>query len=482
MPIEDKNKEARSPSLVSVATEGVRDIFEEYRNHATIHGVAQLRGPRIYNHRKFVWLLLLFGMAFALGLTMFRQFIRLSSWPTITDLQAKFTDNLDFPAITICNLNQFYKARVPNNTIIEDLIFALSELQELIGLNITNNTDQTAHDDISGDDVREFALDAAHRLDEMLRICFWRSKEVNCSTVFSEIVTAFGVCYTFNGNGSEARSCRNPGPLGGLRIILNIEQDQYSFSKTFQSGIKVLLHEPLEMTFPGVDGLWVGPGLSASIAIRRSSKTLLPPPYNAFGSSTCLDTASPSFQTPLVRYLSYNYTKLTCTQECVLDKIVQMCGCRSFFDPGNETICSAKKTMSCYLKARSNLTMTDFENCSCPEPCHQVQYTPTFSHADFVSEFVAKQLVKEKFMNSTDYLSRNNIELRIFYESLLDTTIVQKPELTYLDILGTLGGHMGLFLGASLLSLSEIIEICIIVIARLISKLRHCNRVPQVTS
>ena len=40
---------------------------------------------------------------------------------------------------------------------------------------------------------------------------------------------------------------------------------------------------------------------------------------------------------------------------------------------------------------------------------------------------------------------------------------------------GTLGGHMGLFLGASIISLSEIIEMLIIVTARMLSKLRHCR-------
>ena len=52
MELDSGTKVAKSPSVVSVATEGVREIIAEYGNHATIHGVAQLRGPRIYNHRK----------------------------------------------------------------------------------------------------------------------------------------------------------------------------------------------------------------------------------------------------------------------------------------------------------------------------------------------------------------------------------------------------------------------------------------------
>ncbi|XP_041357744.1 acid-sensing ion channel 2-like [Gigantopelta aegis] len=341
-------------------------------------------------------------MAVALGVMVFQQLSRLATRPTITELQAKFSDNLNFPAITICNLNQFYKDRVPNKTIIRDLIIALSELDDIIAI-------RTMDDDMAGDDVREFAIDAAHRLDELIRTCYWRSQEVNCSSVFNTTITAFGVCYTFNGDKFNVRSCRNAGPTGALRVILNIEQEQYSLSKTFQAGIKVLLHEPSEMTFPGIDGLWVGPGLSASIAIRRSSKTLLPPPYKAFGNSVCLDTMSPSFKTPLVRFHDYNYTKLACIQECLTDIIVESCGCRIFFDPGNDTICSAEETIHCYLKAKANLTMTDFENCRCPEPCHQVLYTPTFSHADFASDFLAYSLVKENFLNSTDYLRKTAI-------------------------------------------------------------------------
>ena len=181
---------------------------------------------------RFVWSFLLFGMALTLGIMVFQQFRRLSTRPTTTDLQAKFSDKLDFPAVTICNLNQFYRDRIPNTTIIKNLLYALSDLDSYITL-------QAVSDDIPGDDVRTFALNAAHRLDEMLKSCYWQSQEFNCSTGFSRTVTAFGVCYTFNGDVSKVRSCRNPGPIGGLRVILNIQQEQYYLSKTFQAGIKV---------------------------------------------------------------------------------------------------------------------------------------------------------------------------------------------------------------------------------------------------
>ena len=47
------------------------------------------------------------------------------------------------------------------------------------------------------------------------------------------------------------------------------------YLSVFMIFLQVLLHEPAEMVFPGIDGLWVGPGLSASIAIERSSVNIL---------------------------------------------------------------------------------------------------------------------------------------------------------------------------------------------------------------
>ena len=94
-------------------------------------------------------------------------------------------------------------------------------------------------DDIPGDDVVDFAINAAHSLNETLRICYWKTKMVECSDVFAKIITGFGVCFIFNGNVSNVLRCGSPGPLDGLRVILNIQQDEYSLSKTFQAGIKV---------------------------------------------------------------------------------------------------------------------------------------------------------------------------------------------------------------------------------------------------
>ena len=56
----------------------------------------------------------------------------------------------------------------------------------------------------------------------------------------------------------------------------------------------------------------------------------------------------------------------------------------------------------------------------------------------------------------------NSITLvNIFYGSLSYTESTEAPQMDGITLLGTIGGHMGLFLGVSLLTVGELISLCI---------------------
>jgi len=61
----------------------------------------------------------------------------------------------------------------------------------------------------------------------------------------------------------------NAGAKFGLRLLLSIEQDEYSGLVTRQAGLKVLIHHP--QTPPIVEelGFAVGPGTSTFVAIQK---------------------------------------------------------------------------------------------------------------------------------------------------------------------------------------------------------------------
>ena len=62
--------------------------------------------------------------------------------------------------------------------------------------------------------------------------------------------------------------------ISGLKLILNIEQDEYTDSISDAAGARVLIHPHHDYPFPENDGLVVAPGELTSFGIRQ----VTPPP------------------------------------------------------------------------------------------------------------------------------------------------------------------------------------------------------------
>ncbi|KAL5012168.1 hypothetical protein ScPMuIL_010719 [Solemya velum] len=234
-------------------------------------------------------------------------------------------------------------------------------------------------------------------------------------------------------------------------------------AKIFHGGV-IVLHEPQENPFPASRGISVGPGMASSIAIRKESTKALPSPYKGSGSEFCLYTHGTNFVNPLERY--EQYSRMACLSECDINEFVATCGCRFFLDPGNEDLCSLDQSQYCYIpKQRSALNSREYrKNCTCRNPCQETKYVTTASYSQFGSNFINDVLRQKDILPDEGYVRNNIIGVRIYYDSLLETETVQFPELTMEGILGNFGGLMGLFLGASLLSLSEILELVFLLI------------------
>lgn len=51
--------------------------------------------------------------------------------------------------------------------------------------------------------IYETIEDLAPKLDDVVRKCRWRQKEVNCSDIMSPVLTETGLCYAFNALNSD---------------------------------------------------------------------------------------------------------------------------------------------------------------------------------------------------------------------------------------------------------------------------------------
>ncbi|KAL5012169.1 hypothetical protein ScPMuIL_010720 [Solemya velum] len=403
-----------------------RETLNYYRSSASIHGVAKIEP--LYFFRPLIWVCLTVIMAVILIVMMYFQFSRYLSYPTFTKVNAILNNKLDFPAVTICNLNMFKKdiilCKGPEfeysiYTMFEDMS-DVSILEQFILF--SGSTIQ----DISGKTLEECSKNNTQKLHRFIGYCVWEGAWQNCSEIFQETLTEYGVCFTFNRNLKWRRFTGSTGSTSGLHVLIDIEQDDYFFSKTSEAGVKT---------------------------------NALAPPFKGSGTEFCLDTEEPGFVNPLARYK--HYSRMACISECDINRVVEMCGCRFFLDPGDEAICSLVDTRFCYIREQRSAVMSREyrENCSCPNTCSETKYATTTSYSKFGSDFINSVLRSKHLLPDDEHVRNNFLDVRIYYDSLMETETVQVPELTIEGILGNFGGLMGLFLGASLLSVSEVLEL-----------------------
>jgi hypothetical protein len=120
----------------------------------------------------------------------------------------------------------------------------------------------------------------------------------------------------------------------------------------------------------------------------------------------------------------------------------------------------------------------------CPLECHRAFYT----HTSLVSDSLSRKKVELDYANNTiltktlrdlslDKLKQSIVKLSIFYDELRYTEIVESERMTLVDLLSGLGGVLGLFLGASLLSFLEIAEIIAELLMALFCKNKKSTKV-----
>ncbi|KAK3770157.1 hypothetical protein RRG08_038670 [Elysia crispata] len=446
----------------------VRDLLRYYRESATIHGIARIQDQPLYVFRRPLWFLFVLLMSVLLAWTLFNQITLLAQHPIRTVNKVTLNSELTFPAVTLCNLNQFIRDRVPDIPIVQQVLFQQSEYSRIYQLfgNLSSLSDLDNLTDVPGEELKGMLHHAAPRLKDFLLKCFWKLQPFDCQDLFSPVQTDFGICFMFNGRSSNGSTVPRivSTSWSSLRVIVDTQNHKSYFSWLTHAGVKVVVHEPEHTPYPLWFGWYLRPGVAAAIALDRTDSSRLPAPYMAYRNGYCLDTKAAGYSNPLRRFRYY--TTENCLRECLMDHVEKRCGCLSYNARGNVTVCSAKQMLTCEIPLSTNIQLHDLESCACPRSCHQVTYNADVTYADFASMFIQEQARRDGISVLGNALRENTLDIRLFFKSLNVYEVKQEPKLTRESIIGTVGGQMGLFLGASILSITEVAEILLLVLAK----------------
>ncbi|XP_033634754.1 amiloride-sensitive sodium channel subunit gamma-2-like isoform X2 [Asterias rubens] len=440
------------------------------------HGIPNIkRAPNLF--RRLMWT----GL-FLLGLAMFL-------WQTSWLLERYYSYGVDvkldisndrmiaFPAVTICNLNGI------RSEYIEDLVDGGWSLppslnRPTLGLpSVDPDTEEDEQFSKIADAVKLVGLlnyhkrpPTGHLLSDMLLRCVFQGRACHARDFTHFHHYLYGNCYIFNAETepTQRRFVSKPGPLHGLTVEMYIEQDQYMENIQPSAGARVAVHPQNEMPFPEDEGTSVSPGHETFIGVKRTNYTRLEHPY-----SNCTLDNDRNKETIFNLALPYiHYSQRACENDCFYQNFTQECGCTNAKYRYDDSIpLCVDATQDACLDRIEELYLDGDLDCNCTSPCRELGYDVTVGQARWPNEkfkpflYTSVRNFSEDLErdidgeSDPDFLEKNVLKINVYFDKLEYTTIYQEKAYDEIALLSDMGGNVGLWIGVSVLTVFEFIEL-----------------------
>ena len=396
---------------------------------------------------------------------------------------AEFT----FPTVTICDSSPFTSKQAEN--------FLRDTWQEVSGLDVDQTPAETFLAQVNI--VREFGKQKAaspvynDSYKQSLGSLF-RSNVKSC--IFNQLnchltrdirwiyLYEFGNCLQYNsgyddwGNVVSLKATTFQSQKYGLQLqIGNLTDENERFLRSDRS-LKVFIHEQSQVPQYFDSAFSVELKKQTNIGLKRTESFDEPRPYSECQNLTKLDLESDLVQA--VRRSGVAYRQTECFTMAFQRKVVQNCGC--YFTGVNAVDqvtrpCLRWDQFGCFLREFYDFQAKTSEfkgkwSLECPLECDLVTFDFEVSFSDYSPQYIAYQ---RKYNLTQNMLTGEFSLLSVFYPSMQYTEITQTPKTSLIDLISNLGGSIGIFLGFSIFSLIEIVEIFI----RMLYILCHRSRV-----
>uniref|UniRef100_A0A8C7DUB8 Acid-sensing ion channel 1-like n=1 Tax=Oncorhynchus kisutch TaxID=8019 RepID=A0A8C7DUB8_ONCKI len=443
------------------------EITVAFMRRTKVHGLMYVFSPDKTLTQRILWLLAFFVCVSLLFTWSWNRILYLMSYPAVTRIKMEWTHNMSFPAVTFCNHNLFRVSSLTkvdlyhcgywmdlmhqNHSVLEKSLALLRDNHKYNLLSLLDFNGYTPPPRYHVN-TTEMIGRLGHQLEDMLLECRFRGE--NCTHQnFTTIYTRYGKCYTFNSglDGNPLLTTLKGGTGNGLEIMLDIQQDEYlpvwgeTDETSYEAGVKVQIHTQSEPPFPHQLGFGVAPGFQTFVSSQEQRLQYLPPPWG--------DCKS----TPIDSEFFSTYSITACRIDCETRYLVENCNCRMVHMPGTSMVCTPEQYKDCADPALDFLVEKDNDYCVCETPCNMIRYGKELSMVKIPSKASAKYLAK-KFNKTEQYIGENVLVLDIFFEALNYEKIEQKKAYEIAGLLGDIGGQMGLFIGASVLTILEIFD------------------------
>ncbi|CAH1252657.1 ASIC5 [Branchiostoma lanceolatum] len=419
---------------------------KEFVGNTTLHGLSRIViAPSGYF--RVLWVIAILASYSGFAYMFSSMIIDYFSYSTITDTKLEFANELTFPAVTICNMNKFdeNKLKAIDYLYLSWFLFGVQvTMADLLAAG--GIPDETANSTTEGLTVENLLLAKGFDIHwTRMPLCFW--KGTHCTQWnFTHSFGHYGNCYTFNANANNPLYQTMQGAGNGFKAFVDLKVNQYTetffASGNSEVGLKLLVHDPREPPMMDTQGIALAPGNHAFIAVKQILYENHVPPWGV-----CQDLQLEYYDT---------YTLNGCYLECRSKHVVRNCSCRPYNLPGTAPSCDPTTLFSC-AKQILDKVVTGELTCDCPVPCSMTSYTTSVSYAGWPNKHTRDYISPYWGMNGS-YIEENGVMFSVFYEKLNYQKITEMKAMDEGQLASNIGGMMGLFIGASLLTLLEVWE------------------------
>ncbi|XP_025110802.1 acid-sensing ion channel 2-like isoform X2 [Pomacea canaliculata] len=462
---------------------------------STIQGLAKMWAvPLVF--LKVMWLLLLLvasGMMIYQLVQLFQQYFQRH---IKTEVSLAFSP-LPLPAVTICNTNMVRLSQasklscflqdalgVPKNPACSHDNISLTNTDvPNFGCagNCEGNLDSTAlyqyYLEIGlANTSRQLLKEVGHQPKDMILNCSITGIDCVYQDFTHSLSYDYGNCYTLSRPNYKSTTS---GPLQGLFLQLNIESDEYLSTEESGYGLRVILHEDGTRPNPTNEGFTVAAGSEVFVAIRMVNVNSQGPPYGSCDNGKEYKQKTDN-----------TYTIGGCRDLCFRTAILQNCSCVPLQDDFalllNDSFCSSDQEYDCMSSFYTNYfngLNNGNDSCACSKPCSESAYQASVTSrpwplleevrqyegqaCDFNPDSPKCDYKDQSFTVDTYELRRSSfMRLQVYYDRLNYEIIAEKPAYEVERFLSDIGGTLGLWIGASVLGLAELLEIVILLLVR----------------
>ncbi|KAM5255520.1 acid-sensing ion channel 3 isoform 2-T2 [Ctenodactylus gundi] len=437
-----------------------------FASSCTLHGLGHVFGPGDLTLRRGMWAT---AMLLSLATFLYQVAGRVRYYGEFhheTTLDERESRQLVFPAVTLCNINPLRRSHLTPNDLhwAGPALLGLDPAEHVAFLRALGRPPAPPGFMPSPTfDMAQLYTRAGHSLEDMLLDCRYRGQPCGPEN-FTVIFTRMGQCYTFNSGaqGTELLTTTKGGAGNGLEVMLDVQQEEYlpvwkdTEDTPFEVGIRVQIHSQEEPPIIDQLGFGAAPGYQTFVSCQQQQLSYLPPPWGDCSSKSLNPDFEQEPSDPLGSPSpSPPYSLTGCRLACEARYLARKCGCRMMHMPGGAPVCSPQQYKDCANPTLDAMLRKD--TCTCPNPCAVTRYAKELSMVRIPSRSAARYLAR-KFNRSEAYIAENVLVLDIFFEALNYETVEQKKAYEVSELLGDIGGQMGLFIGASLLTILEILD------------------------